>query len=103
MSRLVGRVILWAGDLTEENERRLQLRGWLPCDGRTLDKEEYEELYEAIGDKYGVAEDDLASGFVLPNLNRSGKVDGPVAEGLHYLVLFTCSPTVDDFGKALFR
>lgn len=41
--------------------------GWLPCDGRAVNREEYPELFDAIGTKYGSG--DGSTTFNLPNLN----------------------------------
>ena len=43
--------------------------GWLPCDGRRLDKREYRNLFEAIGDRFGADHTrfripDLRAGFI---------------------------------------
>ncbi len=45
--------------------------GWIPCDGRHLDKQEYSELYEAIGDRFGAD----TTRFRIPDL-RAGFIRG---------------------------
>lgn len=45
--------------------------GWLPCDGRRLNKQEYRELYEAIGDRFGAN----PTQFRIPDL-RAGFIRG---------------------------
>ena len=45
--------------------------GWFPCDGRRLNKQEYKELYEAIGDRFGAD----TTRFRIPDL-RAGFIRG---------------------------
>lgn len=57
--------------------------GWLPCDGRTLNKNDYIALYQVIGDTYG----STSTTFNLPDyrsrmLMGTGGVDGNVGGGL---------------------
>ena len=57
--------------------------GWLPCDGRSLNKEDYRILYQVIGDTYG----STANTFNLPDyrsrmLMGTGGIDGNVGGGL---------------------
>ena len=57
--------------------------GWLPCDGRELNKNDYRVLYEVIGDTYG----STSTTFYLPDyrsrkLMGTGAVDGNVPGGL---------------------
>ena len=40
--------------------------GWLPCDGRFLNADEYAELFALIGTRFGGTE----GRFALPNLNE---------------------------------
>ena len=58
----VGIVIPFAGVLKED---QLKSSGWLPCDGRILDKSQYSELFNVIGTKYG---GDGIPNFDLPDL-----------------------------------
>lgn len=44
---LVGEVRMFAGPLSAVPA------GWLPCDGRSLDRAAYAQLYAVIGDRYG--------------------------------------------------
>jgi microcystin-dependent protein len=55
-----GSVICYAGQITPD--------GWLLCDGTEVLKTEYSDLYEIIGNTYGVASD--SNYFVLPNLKE---------------------------------
>ena len=41
--------------------------GWLPCDGATVSRSDYSELFDVIGTKFGSG--DGSSTFHLPNLN----------------------------------
>lgn len=58
----VGIVIPFAGPLKED---QLKSSGWLPCDGRLLDKAQYSELFNVIGTKYG---GDGVPNFYIPDL-----------------------------------
>ena len=70
---------------TEGNNWQIESRfpGWLPCDGRTLDKEDYIALYQVIGDTYG----STATTFNLPDYRSrmmmgTGSVDGNQPGGI---------------------
>ena len=70
---------------TEGNNWAIESRfpGWLPCDGRTLDKEDYIALYQVIGDTYG----STATTFNLPDYRSrmmmgTGSVDGNQPGGI---------------------
>jgi microcystin-dependent protein len=56
----VGSVICYAGQLAPS--------GWLFCDGSEVLKNNYSDLYNIIGNSYGVASD--SEYFVLPNLKE---------------------------------
>ena len=49
-----------------------QLDGWLLCDGREVPVSEYPELYDALGDRFGVPSKD--GYFRIPNLQ--GRLHG---------------------------
>ncbi len=57
----VGAITLFAG--------LYNIKGWAYCDGKTLPTDDFTELYEAIGNKYGGDENN----FVLPNLQEHEK------------------------------
>lgn len=59
---MAGEIKMWAGNTIPD--------GWLLCDGSEVSKTTYPNLYEAIGDLWGVPNN--SSNFKLPNLN--GKV-----------------------------
>ena len=59
---MAGEIKMWAGDTIPD--------GWLLCDGSEVSKTTYPNLYEAIGDLWGVPSS--SSNFKLPNL--AGKV-----------------------------
>lgn len=63
---LVGEVTYFAGDTPPT--------GWLVCDGRAVSREEYFELFNVIGTKYGAG--DGSTTFNLPN-----ETDGRFREG----------------------
>ena len=50
-------------------ERRLLDKGWIPCDGRQLDREAFEELYAVISTNFGTPDSEtLAKTFFVPDL-----------------------------------
>jgi uncharacterized repeat protein (TIGR02543 family) len=55
---MAGEIKMWAGDTIPD--------GWLLCDGSEVSKTTYPNLYEAIGDLWGVPSS--SSNFMLPNL-----------------------------------
>jgi microcystin-dependent protein len=57
----VGTILAFAGEPTQD----LQSQGWLVCSGRELGREEYSELYQAIGSNFGSAAPNV---FNLPDL-----------------------------------
>lgn len=59
---MAGEIKMWAGNTIPD--------GWLLCDGSEISKTAYPNLYEAIGDLWGVP--NSSSNFKLPNL--AGKV-----------------------------
>jgi microcystin-dependent protein len=52
-----GTIVQYAG--------RTAPNGWLMCDGSEVPKSAYPELYQAIGDTYGIAS--VVTNFVIPN------------------------------------
>ena len=53
-------------------------QGWLPCNGQTLSRTNYQNLFDVIGTTWG---GDGENNFVIPNLNsgyfiKGGDVDG---------------------------
>lgn len=61
--------------------------GWLPCDGRTVDKDDYPALYNVIGDVYG----STTTTFNLPDyrsvkLKGTGFIDGNIGSGASVVV-----------------
>jgi microcystin-dependent protein len=70
---------------TEGNNWTVDTRfpGWLPCDGRTVDKSDYIALYQVIGDTYG----STPTTFNLPDyrsrmLMGTGTIDGNQPGGI---------------------
>ena len=50
--------------------------GWLKCDGKVYDKEQYPELYKVIGHRYNTA---LTNNlFAVPNLGAIDSVTGTI-------------------------
>ena len=61
--------------------------GWLPCDGRTVDIDDYPALYNVIGDEYG----STTTTFNLPDyrsvkLKGTGFIDGNIGSGASVVV-----------------
>ncbi|GAB4189005.1 MAG: hypothetical protein Tsb002_15720 [Wenzhouxiangellaceae bacterium] len=79
----VGAVISYAGELTPRDvtdvslgQRGLESLGWMLCDGRKLQVEEYPELYSVIGYRYGGSD----GWFNIPDLRAH-----PM-QGLSYII-----------------
>lgn len=85
MAMPVGVVLAFAGVLGA-GSLPLEASGWMPCDGRALDKDEFDELFGVIGYTYSTT----AGGqtFQIPNLqgvfvrgvDPSGDVDRDLAQ-----------------------
>ena len=60
----VGTVIAYAGEVKDQYEQ-LEKAGWLVCDGRELESENYQELSESIGTAFGTTAKGL---FNIPDL-----------------------------------
>lgn len=58
------------------SSRNSDFNGWLKCDGRSLSREEYSELFEVIGTSFGSND---SSTFKLPDLR--GRVMGGIGQG----------------------
>jgi microcystin-dependent protein len=56
----VGTIVAYAGESADE----LMTEGWMECNGKKLDKNEYRELFESIGTAFGQTDDY----FYLPQL-----------------------------------
>jgi len=64
----IGTMIYWAGKTAFKE----QIQNFLPCDGRTLNKADYPELFSAIGGTFG----QTATTFDLPLLNNQLLIAG---------------------------
>ena len=60
----IGIIKMFAGNITS-------LRSYFRCDGRLLSKTTYADLYNVIGDRYGVSDDGLQ--FRIPNFEDNNK------------------------------
>lgn len=58
-SAIVGEVRMWAGEVAPPS-------GWLYCDGDEISRSTYSDLFDVIGDAFGVG--DGSTTFELPNL-----------------------------------
>lgn len=58
------------------SSRTTDFNGWLKCDGRSLSREEYSELFEIVGTSFGAADSNT---FKLPDLR--GRVMGCIGQG----------------------
>ena len=79
MAELIGRIILWAGELSSTNLARLEVEGWLPCDGRKLLSDgKYHPLFDVLQDNFKYDPNEVLVGeFRLPDLQ--GRV--PIGAG----------------------
>ncbi len=69
----IGTVIAYGGSFEDKTADRLKQYlhhdGWLVCDGGTVEKDYFFELYEVIGDRFGNASS--YGMFKLPDLRDS--------------------------------
>jgi len=68
------------GDLkwsAQQTSNLLTSKGWVVCDGRSLSRTDYEELFEVIGTRYG---SDNSTTFKVPDCR--GRVLGAIGEGV---------------------
>lgn len=79
MAELIGRIILWAGELSSANVTRLEAEGWLPCDGTTRPSDgKFHPLFDIIQDNFKHDPNEVLVGqFRLPDLQ--GRV--PIGAG----------------------
>jgi hypothetical protein len=69
----IGSIVAFAGDGIPDNT--------LLCDGREINKADYNALWLVIGDKYGKASD--SSKFKLPNLTDNRFIEGSTVAGTY--------------------
>lgn len=74
----IGTIVAYAGEITQSFEKD---SGWMVCDGRLVDQEEYSELFHIIGTCWG---GDGIKNFRLPDLRGVflRGLDEPSANGL---------------------
>ena len=87
-----GSIIMWGGTAIEDNEQTPYSipKGYLLCNGRTLNKNQYPKLFRAIGYTHGGS----GNSFKLPDLRErfivgSGGDNGTVADSAGYNVTET--------------
>jgi microcystin-dependent protein len=71
---MIGQIIDFAGATD-----KFDVNKWMPCDGRTLNITDYDELYQIIGTIYG---GDGITSFKLPSLNGRVSIGVGHTEGL---------------------
>ncbi len=73
MAVSIGTIVAYGGSFEGNNANQLKKSlhqdGWLVCDGGTVEKNYYFELYEVIGDRFGNASS--YGMFKLPDLRNS--------------------------------
>ncbi len=73
MTVSIGTIVAYGGSFEgntgDRLKRYLQNDGWLVCDGATVEKDYFFELYEVIGDNFGKA--NSYAMFKLPDLRNS--------------------------------
>ena len=62
----IGTILSYGGLVTGNSASRLASHGWLVCDGTSLSRDEYSELFAVIGDAFGAG--DRINTFNLPDL-----------------------------------
>ncbi len=62
----IGTIMAYGGDVTDKQTmEQLKSQGWLFCDGGSLNRVEYKELYETLGGAFGAPD---VNSFNLPDL-----------------------------------
>jgi rhizosphere induced protein len=63
----VGTIMAYGGDTSNRNVvEQLRSQGWLPCDGATVSRTDYAELFAALGTAFGAG--DARTTFHVPDL-----------------------------------
>jgi len=70
--RMIGEIIAYAGPISPKSN-------WLPCDGTSLARADYPDLFAAIGTLYGSAD---ATHFNLPDLQGRSPIGAGTGTGL---------------------
>ena len=80
----VGTIMPWSGQSSQGNNPQNIPTGWIVCDGRTFEANDYPLLASIIGNTYGPTEDSIVGNFPdfdegdvfrVPNLNGRSMVD----------------------------
>ena len=62
----IGTIMAYGGDTANaEVVKQLEGQGWLPCDGRKVERQDYGDLFNAIGTAYGAG--DAPTKFQVPD------------------------------------
>ena len=62
----IGTIMAYGGDTTNKDVvQQLVAQGWLPCDGRPVTRQDYGDLFNAIGTAYGAG--DARTTFQVPD------------------------------------
>lgn len=67
-----------SSDVVRETLDSLNIAGWMLCDGRELNKADYNDLYRVIGEQYGSAG---PGKFRIPDYNNLGAFLRPASSG----------------------
>jgi microcystin-dependent protein len=69
MQRIVGRIMMWAGEISQKNLDELEIKGWLLCDGRQISQSRFHELFDVIHDNFKITPDEVLNPgeFRLPD------------------------------------
>ena len=80
MLPIAGEIVMWAGELTAANAQKLEAAGWLPCDGRSVPRAKYADLFAAIGTKYEDGQVSIPENFFLPDFGGRSPIGANAAQ-----------------------
>ncbi|WP_080672139.1 phage tail protein [Bradyrhizobium japonicum] len=79
MLPVAGEVVIWAGQLNDSIEKKLEQAGWLVCDGRSLSRAKFPELFAAIGSNYGHGQVSVPENFFIPDFRARSPIGANAA------------------------
>jgi microcystin-dependent protein len=95
LNSLMRHIALQIGDY-KYSARNSDINGWLICDGRSLSKDEYPELFEVIGTNFG-SEDEFS--FNLPDFRS--RIAGSIGDGENELSIRNIGDSIGSEAVAL--
>lgn len=80
---MIGDLVLWCGDLSDENLTRLRRLGWLPCHGQLESKRTCHKLWDVIGARFSIPREVLPEEqFRIPDFRGRTPIGAGLGDGL---------------------